>query len=108
VRRRTIRAAPLPSSRLPDAARELGPSAGSPIARSIVRGGARGERDRDDLAAPADHVGVRCRMVVGAIGLVVSLFLWNSWGGFGSRRTVVYDDGRAPVQRTVVREDEVA
>jgi hypothetical protein len=47
-------------------------------------------------------------MVVGAIGLVVSLFFWNSWGGFGSRRTVVYDDGRAPVRRTIVREDEVA
>lgn len=34
-------------------------------------------------------------MIVGAIGLVISLFFWNSWGGFGggSRRRSVYNDG---------------
>jgi hypothetical protein len=38
-------------------------------------------------------------MVVGAIGLVLSLMFWSSWGGFGSRstarRTTVVDDGPA-------------
>jgi len=33
-------------------------------------------------------------MVVGAIGLVLSLAFWSSWGGFGSRTNA-----------TVVRED---
>jgi hypothetical protein len=33
-------------------------------------------------------------MVVGAIGLVLSLAFWSSWGGFGSRTNT-----------TVVRED---
>lgn len=33
-------------------------------------------------------------MVVGAIGVVLSLIFWSSWGGFHSRRdTVVVDDG---------------
>jgi hypothetical protein len=35
-------------------------------------------------------------MVVGAVGLVLSLVFWSSWGGFGSRReattTVVRDE----------------
>ena len=35
-------------------------------------------------------------MVVGAVGLVLSLLFWSSWGGFGSRAatttTVVRDD----------------
>ncbi len=32
-------------------------------------------------------------MVVGAIGAVLSLFFWSSWGGFGGGRdTVVVDD----------------
>ncbi len=43
-------------------------------------------------------------MVVGGIGLLVSLVFWNSWGGFRSRRTYVED---APVQRTVVRDEVV-
>ena len=30
-------------------------------------------------------------MICGAIGLLVSLAFWNSWGGFGGRRTVVRD-----------------
>jgi Domain of unknown function (DUF6458) len=32
-------------------------------------------------------------MIVGAIGVLLSLIFWSSWGGFGERR------------RTVVRED---
>jgi hypothetical protein len=53
-------------------------------------------------------------MVVGALGLLLSLAFWSSWGGFGGRRrTAVYDDGvaarRAPgARRTVVEEEELA
>jgi hypothetical protein len=34
-------------------------------------------------------------MVVGAIGLVMSLMFWSTWGGVGAsrRRTTVVDDG---------------
>jgi Domain of unknown function (DUF6458) len=34
-------------------------------------------------------------MVVGAVGLVLSLIFWSSWGGVNStrRRTTVVDDG---------------
>ena len=39
-------------------------------------------------------------MVVGAIGAVLSIIFWASWGGFRRSRTI--DDGR-----TVVREREV-
>ncbi len=35
-------------------------------------------------------------MVIGAIGLLLSLIFWNSWGGFGRRRTTYVED------RTVV------
>ena len=39
-----------------------------------------------------DMVGV-ILMVVGIIGLLLSLIFWSSWGGFGGRReTVVRDD----------------
>jgi Domain of unknown function (DUF6458) len=33
-------------------------------------------------------------MIVGAVGLVLSLIFWSTWGGFGSSRTttVVRDD----------------
>jgi sulfite exporter TauE/SafE len=40
-------------------------------------------------------------MVVGAIGLVLSLIFWNSWGGFGSREVYV-DSG--PRRRRVIDE----
>jgi hypothetical protein len=38
-------------------------------------------------------------MIVGAVGLVISLFFWNSWGGFGGgggyrRERRVVSDGR--------------
>jgi hypothetical protein len=32
-------------------------------------------------------------MVVGAIGLVLSLMFWSSWGGFGSRSATVVENG---------------
>ena len=41
-------------------------------------------------------------MIVGAIGLVLSLVFWSSWGGFGGRE-VAYDGG--PRRRRVVEED---
>ena len=35
-------------------------------------------------------------MIVGAIGIVLSLLFWSSWGGVGSRRqTTIVDDGPA-------------
>ena len=36
-------------------------------------------------------------MVVGVIGLVMSMVFWGSWGGF--HRQVVYTDGVAPPRR---------
>ena len=42
-------------------------------------------------------------MVVGAIGLLVSLLFWNSWGGF--RRRAYAEDGA--VRRTYVRDEVV-
>ena len=37
-------------------------------------------------------------MVVGALGLVLSMIFWSSWGGFGStsRRTTYVEDGPRP------------
>jgi hypothetical protein len=36
-------------------------------------------------------------MVVGAVGLVLSLIFWSSWGGVGtSRRTTVVEDAPPP------------
>lgn len=50
-------------------------------------------------------------LVVGLLGLVLSLIFWSSWGGF-HRRTAYVDDGpvrrAAPERRTtVVEEDDV-
>lgn len=43
-------------------------------------------------------------MIVGAVGFVISLFFWGSWGGFGGssryRRRTVYQD--YPEDRTMV------
>ena len=39
-------------------------------------------------------------MVVGAIGVVLSLIFWNSWGGFGRRDTYV----EGPTRRRIVDE----
>jgi len=38
-------------------------------------------------------------MIVGIIGIVVSLFFWSSWGGFGSRGRNRYVDRRTVVER---------
>ena len=44
-------------------------------------------------------------MVVGAVGVVLSLVFWASWGGFGHRATAV---GAGPtVDRPVERERDV-
>jgi hypothetical protein len=40
-------------------------------------------------------------MIIGAIGLLLSLLFWNSWGGFGRRE--VYVEG-GPRRRQVVDE----
>jgi hypothetical protein len=44
-------------------------------------------------------------LVVGAIGSLLSLMFWSSWGGVGGRGTIVAERGSAR-RRTVV-EDEV-
>ena len=45
-------------------------------------------------------------MVVGGLGLVLSMLFWSAWGGFGGRtRTTTVE--RAPVGRRTVVEDEV-
>ena len=51
-------------------------------------------------------------LVVGILGLVLSLIFWSSWGGFRRRATYV-DEGRVrraepPRRTTVVEEDDVA
>ena len=39
-------------------------------------------------------------MIVGAVGILLSMMFWSTWGGFGGRRTVSED-------RTVVRDRDV-
>jgi hypothetical protein len=54
-------------------------------------------------------------MIVGLLGLVISMIFWSSWGGF-RRRTAYVEGGRpvrtttaaAPRRTTVVEEDDVA
>jgi hypothetical protein len=41
-------------------------------------------------------------MIVGAIGVVLSVIFWSSWGGFGSRETVVEGGPRRRVYRDEV------
>jgi hypothetical protein len=43
------------------------------------------------------HVVGDILMIVGVLGIVLSLIFWGSWGGFGG--------GRGVSRRTVVRED---
>lgn len=38
-------------------------------------------------------------MAVGAIGVVLSLVFWSSWGGAGSRRTTVREERRDELPR---------
>jgi hypothetical protein len=42
-------------------------------------------------------------MVVGILGVLVSMFFWSSWGGFGNRRETVMVD-RDPSTRRVVED----
>jgi hypothetical protein len=44
-------------------------------------------------------------LVVGIVGVLISMMFWSSWGGFGRRTTVA--EGRAPAtrRRTTVEED---
>ena len=47
-------------------------------------------------------------LVVGIIGLVLSMIFWSSWAGpgyFSSRRRTVVDDGPAARRTTVVEDD---
>jgi len=32
-------------------------------------------------------------MVVGALGLLLSVIFWSNWGGFGKRNTTLVQDG---------------
>jgi hypothetical protein len=41
-------------------------------------------------------------MIVGALGLVVSLVFWSSWGGFGSRDAA---GGGGGPQTNIVKDD---
>jgi hypothetical protein len=48
-------------------------------------------------------------MVVGAVGALLSLAFWSSWGGFAGRRDVVYSDDRVVERspratRTIIEE----
>ena len=36
-------------------------------------------------------------MVVGALGLLLSLLFWASWGGWGQRRRTIVDERREVV-----------
>lgn len=40
-------------------------------------------------------------MVVGVIGLIVSMIFWSSWGGFGARE----NGGGGSAQTTVIKDD---
>ena len=56
-----------------------------------------------------DAIGV-ILIIVGILGLILSMIFWSTWGGFHTRRTATYvDDGYAPAprrrSRTVVEDD---
>jgi hypothetical protein len=57
-----------------------------------------------------DAIGV-ILMIVGILGLVLSLIFWSTWGGFHRRTATYVDDGYAPVaprrRRSTVVEDDV-
>jgi hypothetical protein len=59
-----------------------------------------------------DAIGV-ILMVVGIIGILISLLFWSSWGGYGvRRRTLIHDDDVVDrprrTTRVVEERDEVA
>lgn len=46
-------------------------------------------------------------LVVGAVGALISLVFWSSWGGVGGARRTVVDEGPVSRRRTVVEDDVV-
>ena len=46
-------------------------------------------------------------LIVGLLGLVISMIFWSSWGGFRRRMTYV-EGGPRRRETTVVEQDEVA
>jgi hypothetical protein len=46
-------------------------------------------------------------LIVGLLGLVISMIFWSSWGGF-QRRTTYVEGGPRRRETTVVEQDEVA
>jgi hypothetical protein len=46
-------------------------------------------------------------LVVGAVGALISLVFWSSWGGVGGGRRTVIDEVPATRRRTVVEDDVV-
>jgi len=46
-------------------------------------------------------------LVVGAIGALISLVFWSSWGGVGGSRRTVVDEGPVARRRTVVEDEAV-
>jgi hypothetical protein len=46
-------------------------------------------------------------LVVGAVGALISLVFWSSWGGVGGRRRTMVDEAPVAGRRTVVQDDVV-
>jgi Domain of unknown function (DUF6458) len=46
-------------------------------------------------------------LIVGAIGALISLVFWSSWGGVGGSRRTVVEDGPVARRRTVVEDEAV-
>ena len=46
-------------------------------------------------------------IVVGAIGLLVSLMFWSTWGGFGGYHRRTYIENSLPQHRRRTYEDEI-
>ena len=55
----------------------------------------------DDDQGMRDTIGA-ILMIVGAVGVVLSMIFWSSWGGFGNREVAV--DG-GPRRRRVIEDD---
>jgi hypothetical protein len=43
-------------------------------------------------------------MIIGGVGIVLSMIFWSSWGGFNRRTTVV--ESRSPVEERVIRPEQ--
>ena len=46
-------------------------------------------------------------LAVGAVGALISLMFWSTWGGFGGSRRTVADDAPVARRRRVVEDDVV-